>query len=183
LIFLLLVSIIFAILAKLDASYAYIMTRLQIDYIRESMVWKPNVTVAAVLEDNGKFLFVHENSDSGPVLNQPAGHLEDNESLLDAAQREILEETAYEFTPEYLIGIYQYRLPAGNTTYLRFCFTGQITGQRESALDPDIIQIMWLSRQELKDQDISLRSPLVNLSLDDYERGQRLPLDIIQTIT
>jgi len=146
------------------------------------MVWKPNVTVAAVLEDNGKFLFVHENSASGPVLNQPAGHLEDNETLLDAARREILEETAYEFTPEYLIGIYQYRLSASDTTYLRFCFTGQITGQQDTALDPDIIEILWLSRQELDNQNISLRSPLVKLSLDDYERGQRLPLNIIQTI-
>ncbi|MCW8962337.1 MAG: NUDIX hydrolase [Gammaproteobacteria bacterium] len=146
------------------------------------MVWKPHVTVAAVLNNEGKYLFVHETSEDGPVLNQPAGHLEDNETLLDAVRREVAEETAYEFVPEYLVGIYQYRLPAGDKTYLRFCFTGQISGQRNIALDPDIIETLWLSREELDHQDICLRSPLVNRSLDDYERGQRLPIDLIHTI-
>ena len=147
------------------------------------MVWKPHVTVAAVLQQDNRFLFVHESSDDGPVLNQPAGHLEDNESLLDAVQREVLEETAYEFTPEYLVGIYQYRVPAGNVTYLRFCFTGNITGQHERELDDDILQVLWLSRSELEQQTITLRSPLVNLALDDFERGQRLPLEILHTVT
>ena len=152
------------------------------NYTCELMVWKPHVTVAAVLKDQGRYLFVHETSDSGSVLNQPAGHLEDNETLLDAVRREVVEETAYEFVPQHLVGIYQYRLPAGDKTYLRFCFAGRIGGQRDIPLDPDIIETLWLSREELVLQNIRLRSPLVNLSLDDYERGQRLPLDLIHTI-
>jgi 8-oxo-dGTP pyrophosphatase MutT (NUDIX family) len=146
------------------------------------MVWKPHVTVAAVLKQGNKYLFVHESSLDGPVLNQPAGHLEDAETLLEAVQREVMEETAYEFIPQTLVGIYQYRVPDGDKTYLRFCFAGEITGHHGSDLDPDIIETLWLTRDELLDHTSRLRSPLVTQSLDDFERGQRLPLDILQAI-
>lgn len=146
------------------------------------MVWTPHVTVAAILEDQGKYLFVHEKSDGESVLNQPAGHLEDNETLVDAVKREVLEETAIVFEPTHLVGVYQYRVPNGDVTYLRFCFTGSIIERQNTPLDPDIIETLWLTQEELQTQTIKLRSPLVNQSLDDYENQQRLPLDIIHTI-
>ena len=146
------------------------------------MVWKPHVTVAAILEEQGKYLFVHEKNNGVSVLNQPAGHLEDNETLVDAVKREVLEETAYAYEPTYLVGIYQYRIPTGDTTYLRFCFTGNIIERQNTTIDPDIIETLWLTRTELNSQSIILRSPLVNLALDDYENLRRLPLDIIHTI-
>ena len=146
------------------------------------MVWKPHVTVAAVLQEGQRYLFVHESSDDGPVLNQPAGHLEDNESLLQAIQREVLEETAYEFVPRSLVGIYQYRVPQADRTYLRFCFAGEITGYQDSPIDPDIIETLWLTRDDLHTCGIRLRSPMVSLSLQDYERGQRLPLDLLRML-
>ena len=146
------------------------------------MVWKPHVTVAAVIEDQGKYLFVHENSEGESVLNQPAGHLEENETLVDAVIREVQEETAYDFTPTHLLGIYLYRVPGAARSYLRFCFTGQLNGKCHTTLDPDIIETLWLTRDEMKYQPINLRSPMVNQSLDDYESGQRLPLDMLRSI-
>ena len=146
------------------------------------MVWTPHVTVAAILEDQGKYLFVHEKSNGASVLNQPAGHLEDNETLLQAVKREVLEETAIVFEPTHIVGIYQYRVSDGGVTYLRFCFTGNIIKRQNTTLDSDIIETLWLTREELQTQTIKLRSPLVNQSLDDYENQQLLPLDIIHNI-
>ena len=91
-------------------------------------IWKPNVTVAAVVERDGRFLVVEEETDDGLRFNQPAGHLDEGESLVQAAAREALEETAHQFRPEFLVGIYQWPRPAGDITYLRFAFGGAITG-------------------------------------------------------
>ncbi|MDO8810922.1 MAG: NUDIX domain-containing protein, partial [Gallionella sp.] len=92
------------------------------------MIWKPNVTVAAVIEHDGKFLLVEEETSQGVRFNQPAGHLEADESLLAAVAREVLEESAYSFIPQMLLGIYRWHAPESDTTYLRFAFTGAITG-------------------------------------------------------
>ena len=92
------------------------------------MVWKPNVTVAAVVQRDGKFLLVEEETTAGLAFNQPAGHLEEGEALVDAVVREVLEETAYHFRPTHLIGVYNWRRPDGEITYLRFAFAGELRG-------------------------------------------------------
>ncbi len=105
------------------------------------MIWKPNVTVAAVIERDGKFLLVEEQTSQGLLFNQPAGHLEANESLIAAVARETLEESAYEFEPQYLVGIYRWHSTISDTTYLRFAFTGRILSHHsEQTLDEGIIR-------------------------------------------
>ena len=144
------------------------------------MIWKPNVTVAAVIERDGKFLLVEEQTSEGVRFNQPAGHLEANESLLDAVTREILEESAYHFTPEHLIGIYRWHAPANDTTYLRFAFSGTLTGHEpERALDSGILQAVWLTPDEIRSNRSLHRSPLLLCCVEDYLAGKRYPLDIL----
>lgn len=147
------------------------------------MVWCPHVTVAAVLEQHGKYLFVHENSDDGPVINQPAGHLEEHETLIEAISREVMEETGREFAPTHLVGIYQYQAPRLNTTYLRFAFCGSLSQQTTNKLDPDIIETLWLDREALAKHPAALRSPLVLQTLNDYEAGRAYPLELVHTIS
>jgi 8-oxo-dGTP pyrophosphatase MutT (NUDIX family) len=143
-------------------------------------VWKPNVTVAAIVEREGRFLLVEEETDDGLMLNQPAGHLEANESLFEGAARETLEETAYEFTPEYLVGIYHWRHPGRNATFLRFAFAG-ILGTHHSgrALDTGIVRALWLTADEVRACRDRHRSPMVVRCMDDYQRGARAPLDLV----
>ena len=108
--------------------------------------WKPNVTVAAVVEREGRFLLVEEETSAGLRLNQPAGHLEPGESLIEAAVRETLEETAHEFLPESLVGIYQWPRPDGELTYLRFAFGGTVgEALAGRTLDTGIVRAIWLS--------------------------------------
>jgi 8-oxo-dGTP pyrophosphatase MutT (NUDIX family) len=143
------------------------------------MVWKPEVTVAAVIEREGRFLLVEERIRGRLVLNQPAGHLEDGETLLDAVVRETLEETAWRFTPESLLGIYQWRSARGHTT-LRFAFTGSVHGHDAARpLDPPIVTTHWLARAELAQRTPRLRTPLVLRCIDDWLAGRRLPLDAL----
>lgn len=147
------------------------------------MRWSPHVTVAAVIERQGRYLFVHEQGSHGPVLNQPAGHLEDTESLLDAVRREVLEETGMLFNPDSLVGIYQYRVPDGHATYLRFAYSGNVSDAPNHQLDPIIIETLWLTREELEAHPVNLRSPLVTQTLDDYELGRRYPLELVDCIS
>jgi len=143
-------------------------------------VWKPNVTVAAIVEHEGRFLLVEEETDDGLMLNQPAGHLEANESLVEGAAREALEETAYEFTPEYLVGIYRWRHPERNVTYLRFAFAGRLgTHHPESPLDMGIVRALWLTATEVRASRGRHRSPLVVRCMEDYQRGARASLDLL----
>jgi 8-oxo-dGTP pyrophosphatase MutT (NUDIX family) len=144
-------------------------------------VWKPNVTVAAVIERDGKFLLVEEETDGGVRFNQPAGHLDPDESLVEACIRETLEETAWHFTPSALVGIYQWPRPQGDVTYLRFAFTGQI-GEHEAdrALDTGILRALWLSQEEIRAVQERHRSPLVQQCIADYLAGRRFPLDLIR---
>ncbi len=141
----------------------------------------PHVTVAAVIEKDGKFLMVEETIGGKPVVNQPAGHLENGESLIDAVKREVLEETAWEITPLHLLGVYRWPQPEKNRTWLRFNFTGEAIRDTGQALDPDIDRALWLTESEiitLRDAD-KLRSPQVWQAMLDYRAGKQYPLDLL----
>lgn len=144
------------------------------------MVWMPHVTVAAVVEREGRFLLVEEETDDGVRFNQPAGHLEADESLLEAVAREVLEETAYAFVPEYLVGIYRWPHPTRDLTYLRFAFGGRL-GEHDAgrALDAGIIGPCWLSIEEIRAREAQLRSPLVLRCCEDWLSGRRYPLALL----
>ena len=147
------------------------------------MIWKPNVTVAAIAERDGKFLTVEENVHGEVLYNQPAGHLESGESLIEAIIRETYEETAWTFQPEALVGIQLWRHPVHSESYLRFTFCGSCyEHNKNQPLDEGIIQALWLSRDELMDNEHKLRSPMVLRSIDDYIEGRRYSLDILEHI-
>lgn len=144
------------------------------------MVWKPNVTVAAVVERNGKYLLVEEETDDGLMFNQPAGHLEPGESLVAGVAREALEETAYEFKAQNLLGIYSWRHPARDVTYLRFAFSGTLGNHHAGhPLDTGIVRAVWLSPEEIRASRNRHRSPLVLRCMEDHLRGVRAPLDLL----
>lgn len=147
-----------------------------------SEIWKPNVTVAAVIERDGRFLVVEEESDDGLVINQPAGHLDEGESLVDAMVRETLEETAWEVEPLGLIAIYRW-INASGTTYLRFAFAARaITELAGRALDEGITRALWLAAEEIDGTTHIARSPMVLRTIADYRRGRLLPLDLLHDI-
>jgi 8-oxo-dGTP pyrophosphatase MutT (NUDIX family) len=152
--------------------------------------WKPSVTVAAIIERGGKFLLVEEHTQDGLRLNNPAGHLDPGENPIQACARETLEETAFHFKPEALVGIYMSRferpvpgqeLPL-DITYLRFAFSGtlgeHVAGQ---ALDEGIVRALWLSPDEIRACVHLHRSPLLLTCLEDYLAGRRFPLDLVTT--
>ena len=148
----------------------------------ENRIWAPRVTVAALVENEGRFLLVEEHTAQGIVLNQPAGHLEDGENLLDAVVRETREETAWGFEPVGLVGIYRWRVPHDGRTYLRFCFHGYCTDHAaEQALDEGILGVRWMTREELV-LDGRLRSPMVLTCLDHCLAGRSYPLDLLQDL-
>jgi 8-oxo-dGTP pyrophosphatase MutT (NUDIX family) len=148
------------------------------------MVWKPDVTVAAVIERDGRFLLVEERIRGRRVLNQPAGHLEDGETLIDAVIRETLEETAWHFRPRWLIGTYLWRSPRSGDSTLRFAFTGETEGPvPDRQLDAVIIGTHWLTREQIVAEQSRLRSPVVLRCVDDYLSGQRLPLAAVAAVT
>ncbi len=144
------------------------------------MIWKPHVTVAAVIESDGKFLLVEEETDDGIRFNQPAGHLECGEALTDAVIREALEETGYHFVPTALVGVYNWRNEAKDITYLRFAFAGELAGHdAQRALDAGIIAARWLSLGEIRALEDRHRSPLIMRCIEDWQAGARYPLDLI----
>ncbi len=141
----------------------------------------PHITVATVIEKDGRFLFVKEHAEERVVLNQPAGHLEMDESLIQAAIRETLEETSWDIEITQLIGIYLYTAPSNNVTYQRVCFAGRALAQRENhQLDEGIIAPVWLSRDELIEQQALWRSPMVLRCIDDYLAGERFSLELLK---
>ena len=147
------------------------------------MIWKPNVVVAAIVEREGKFLLVEEEADGKLVLNQPAGHLDDGESLLDAVVRETLEETAWQLAPEALLGVYRWPHPTKDITYIRFAFIGRVTRHEpERELDEGIVRALWLTPQEIRAERARHRSPQVERCLDDYLAGQRYPLELLKDL-
>jgi ADP-ribose pyrophosphatase YjhB (NUDIX family) len=144
------------------------------------MRWKPNVTVAAVVERDQKFLLVEENADNHVVFNQPAGHLEMDESLIDAVKREVLEETAWEFIPQAIVGVYMYPNQHSDITYLRICFSGSCENHHpEQALDEGIIQAVWLSEEEIRENNDKMRSQMVPQCINDYLSGKNYPLELL----
>lgn len=144
------------------------------------MDWHAHVTVATIVEHEGRFLFVEELKGGRLVLNQPAGHLEPRESLQQAAIRETLEETGCDVELTGVTGIYLYTAPGNGVTYQRICFTARLLAHHpERALDSDISGIRWLNHAELKSESHRLRSELVMHCLDDYLAGERYPLSLV----
>ncbi len=150
-----------------------------------STIWKPSVTVAAIIERDGRFLLVEEETSDGIRFNQPAGHLDPGESLIQAVSREALEETAHEFTPTALVGMYMSRYLSSRTgeevTYLRFAFTGEVGAALDQPLDVGILRAVWMTREEMVAIRERHRSPLVLQCVDDYLAGKRSPLSVIYT--
>jgi ADP-ribose pyrophosphatase YjhB (NUDIX family) len=143
--------------------------------------WKPNVTVAAVIERAGRFLLVEEETADGLRFNQPAGHLEEGESLLCAAVRETMEETAHPFIPEYLVGIYQWPRPQKDVAYLRFAFGGRAEESDPArALDEGIVRTVWMTLEELRATRAHHRSPLVLQCVEDWLSGRRYGLELLR---
>lgn len=152
--------------------------------------WKPNATVAAIIEKDGKFLLVEEHTADGLRLNNPAGHLDEGESLIEGCAREALEETMHLFTPTHLLGVYMSRFHRAaqaeqtdeDITYLRFAFVGTLGAlQAERQLDTGIVRTLWLSPDEMRHSAARHRSPLVLRCMEDYLKGQRFPLELIHT--
>lgn len=145
------------------------------------MRWTPHATVACIVEQDGRFLLVEEIASGRRVINQPAGHLEQGESFIEAAKRETLEETGWQVEPTALLGLYTYHAPSNGVTYHRFCFIAQpVTQLPDATLDKGIIGPLWLSRDEIEARTPELRSELVTRCIDDYLSGTRYPLDFIQ---
>lgn len=148
------------------------------------MIWKPNVTVAAIIERDGHFLLVEEKADGALVLNQPAGHLDEGESLLDAVVRETLEETAWHIVPEALLGVYRWPHPDKGITYLRFAFIGRaLRPEPNSTLDDGIVRALWLTPEAIGRERHRHRSPQVQRCIDDYLAGQRYSLALIKDLS
>ena len=144
-------------------------------------IWKPNVTVAALIEREGRFLLVEEETDDGRRFNQPAGHLDEGESLVSACAREALEETAWSFAPTALVGVYQWPRPQRDVTYLRFAFAGDLGAHDEGrVLDDGILHAVWMTPDEIRATADRHRSPLVWQCVSDYLAGRRFPLDLIR---
>jgi 8-oxo-dGTP pyrophosphatase MutT (NUDIX family) len=141
--------------------------------------------VAAVIERDGRFLLIEEETSDGIRLNQPAGHLDPHESLQEAVVREVLEETAHDFVPEALVGMYMSTYRSArldvDVTYLRFAFCGKAGKEYDRPLDEGILRTMWLTRDEIAACRERHRSPLLLTCIDDYLAGQRAPLSLVHT--
>jgi 8-oxo-dGTP pyrophosphatase MutT (NUDIX family) len=146
-------------------------------------VWRPDVTVAAVVERDGRFLLVEERVRGRLVLNQPAGHLEPDESLLDALVRETREETGWVVSPQALVGVYQWRSPDDGTAFLRFAIEARAEREVPGAvLDTGIVRALWLTLDELNGGTFRFRSPLVPLAVEHHLGGQRWSLDLLRNV-
>lgn len=144
------------------------------------MAWIPHLTVAAIIQKADRFLLVEEFASGDKVFNQPAGHLEPGESLVEAVIRETLEETAWRFEPKALCGIYQWTHPEKQKTFIRFAFTGDAVEHLPGRdLDRGIIRAVWMDREQVLARSGQLRSPMVLRCIDDYLAGQRFPLDLV----
>ena len=147
------------------------------------IIWKPHVTVAAVVESGARFLLVQERINDQTVYNQPAGHLEDGESLVAAVIRETLEETGWQFEPEAIIGLYRWQQPGKKKTYLRVAFAGRgVRHDEQRRLDPDIEEVLWMCVAEMRRQAGRLRSPMVLRTVEDYLAGSRFSLSLLSDL-
>jgi ADP-ribose pyrophosphatase YjhB (NUDIX family) len=144
---------------------------------------RPDLTVAAIVERNGQFLLVEERVGNRMVFNQPAGHVERGEQFIDAVVRETLEETAWTFHPEALIGIYLWEHPQQRRSFLRVAFCGRVSGHDPTRrLDRGIERAIWLTRDQVVARSARLRSPMVLSCIDDYLDGVRHPLDVVKHV-
>jgi 8-oxo-dGTP pyrophosphatase MutT (NUDIX family) len=147
--------------------------------------WKPSVTVAAIIERDGRFLLIEEQTSEGVRLNQPAGHLDPHETLEQAVVREVMEETAHDFTPQALVGMYMSRYRSTrrgmDITYLRFTFCGEAGASYDQPLDDGILRVLWMTRDELAACPERHRSPIILQCVDDYLAGKRAPLALLHT--
>ena len=152
--------------------------------------WKPSVTVAAIIERDGRYLLIEEHTPEGLRLNNPAGHLDEGEAIVDGCAREALEETTHRFTPTALVGVYMSRFQrpaaaqreAEDITYLRFAFCGDLGEAVAGAqLDHGIVRTLWMTPEEIAANSHRLRSPLVLRCVQDHLAGQRVPLSAIYT--
>ena len=146
--------------------------------------WKPNVTVAAIIERDGRFLLVEEQTAEGLRLNNPAGHLDPAESPAQACAREALEETTHLFKPTHVVGIYLSRFQRGSTgediTYLRLAYGGELGPvQAGCQLDSGILRTVWMTPEEIRASQDRHRSPLVLRCMEDHLAGRRFPLDLV----
>ena len=157
------------------------------DLSKEAMssIWKPSVTVAAIIARDDLFFMIEEQTTDGVRINQPAGHLDPGESLQQAVIRETLEETAHDFTPTALIGSYLSRFVSPSSgkevTYLRFAFAGELGQAHQRALDHGILRTLWMTHAELLASQERHRSPLVLQCVNDYLAGQSAPLSLLFT--
>lgn len=148
-----------------------------------SAVWRPHVTVACVVAQGERYLMVEEEVDGRLVYNQPAGHLDDGESLLDAAVRETLEETGWTVRPEHFLGVHQWRSSEHGEGVVRFTFAARaLSHDPARRLDAGVRRALWLSRGEIAALGDRLRSPMVLLSIDAWLAGRRLPLDALSSL-
>jgi ADP-ribose pyrophosphatase YjhB (NUDIX family) len=144
---------------------------------------RPAVTVAAIVEEDGRFLLVREQTKRGLRLNQPAGHLEPGESLALGAARETLEEAAWHVEPFALVGVYRWEAPDNGETFVRFAFAARAVAQAHGrALDAGIVEATWLAYDDIVARRDEHRSPLVLRCIDDYRAGRRWPVDIVQDV-
>jgi ADP-ribose pyrophosphatase YjhB (NUDIX family) len=148
------------------------------------MSFKPDITVAAIIERDGLFLLVEEHIGPRLVLNQPAGHLEDGETLVEAVVRETLEESAWHFAPKYLVGVYLWKQPENGKSFLRMAIAGSVTHHEpQRRLDHGIERALRLTRDQVVAKSSRLRSPLVLRCIDDYLGGARHSLDALQYLS
>ncbi len=147
--------------------------------MREIEIPRPAVTVATIVERDGRYLFVEEHTKAGLRINQPAGHLEAAESLPAAAARETLEETGWTVQPAALVGVYRWQADDG-ATFVRFAFSATALAHDASrSLDDGIVRALWLTYADVLDRRATHRSPLVLRCIDDHRAGRRLPVDLI----
>lgn len=148
--------------------------------------FKPNTTVAAVIRYDDKYLLVEEIDNGVTVYNQPAGHVEANENLIDAVKREVKEETGLDITPEYASGIYYFHRPFNHSNidlyFLRFCFVVELQEFPDTCpLDDDIVACHWFTAQEIKAKESQLRSPMVLECINDYLAGNKIELNTLKS--
>ena len=144
--------------------------------------FKPNTTVAAVIHCNGKFLLVEEQESGKTVFNQPAGHLEANENLIAAVQREVLEETGLALSPDYASGIYYFHRPELNLYFLRFCFVIELEQELTAKpQDDEIIATHWFTLEQIKEKAPQLRSSMVLECIEDFIAGEHIPLSLLKS--